>query len=1322
MNNNQLIEIKQAANDAWLGIFAKEHTLFNPLENIPPVYRNDPHLYFTYLMSRPEYFSFICKELLNITIYPFQSVILNEVWNHQFPMLVASRGASKCLHYDTLILTNKGIKKIGDIVNSEGKVYFGDLKVYSESGWQKVEYGWCNGVKDTVIIELKNGLEVECTLNHPLRKGTKDKSVWCNAEDLKIGDCIKLLAPDSFNETSSYTEEYAFSLSTMFESQTEFPESVYNFSKETLRIYVESLGVVNKKFRKISHFSKKMIKELQVLAFWATGKKTKSTYSEGAYHLYIYDNPAKYSSIESIKPSRTKTYDLHLYEDHSFLSNGMVSHNSYTLALYALLRAILLPGRKIIIVGSVFRQSKVIFNYLTKMYQNAPLLRDSNPGKGPKMYPDRCELQIGDSLITALPIGSGDTIRGYRSNDTLSDEFSSQSAEIFETVIAGFSSVSQDPVKNTQEAAALAFLKSINQPTNIVKKDEFNKDNQIVLTGSAYYYFNHFAQYWEKWRSIIYSRGNEEKLNEIFKGEIPLGFDWKDYSIIRIPYQLLPVGFMSDANIARSKATMTSGIFEMEFAACQTPDTEIVTKKGIKNIINIEIGDEVLTHKNRFKKVTKKTCRPYIGKLVELDLYGYYKNIKFTPEHPFFKNQDFIEINEIEDNVEYCPNYELSNLQEIDLRDFTENYIEVQDKIYPKSGNSKHTNEDRKSVLRLYDSGLTQKQISDKLNLKYNTVFHIVKSRNHVTKSSIYKKIKLDYNLGLIIGYYASEGSTGSDGKITSFSLDGHQDLNLKYFIDELSLAIEKTIGIKPKLYNHHKDNTCNVTINSRIFVDFIKSICPGLCYSKIIKHEILFSNEDFMRGFIVGMFNGDGHKRDFVAKLSLTNSSLVNQVKMVLEYFGIVSSFCVKSGKEDQKFPNGIYNTRDIYRIDIHKEFYKKFLNVFYNQDYIFRIKNKHKNIFNKDFNINYKIRKKEYIDYDGMVYNLEVEDDNSYSLPCATVHNCFSKDSNGFFKASSIENATANKENNIILPSSAPEPIIFEPKVKGDPGKQYVFGVDPASEVDNFSIVIIEIGPDHNKIVYCWTTNAKKFKRKLQKGLIDNKDYYGFTCRKIRDLMKDFNCVHLAIDAQGGGKAVYEAFHDDKSIEDGELPLWEIIESDKKKDSDGEAGLHIVQLAQFSNYEYLSSANHNLKKDIEDKTLLFPRYSAALLTFENAMSGIDEEDLEDTSIYDTLEDCIIEVQELKSELAQIVVTNTVSGRERWDTPETKISGSKKGRARKDRYSALLMANAAARKFMRGENNDKDLNLQYTKTQDKTLSFIGPKWATDPLSELYND
>lgn len=52
------------------------------------------------------------------------------------------------------------------------------------------------------------------------------------------------------------------------------------------------------------------------------------------------------------------------------------------------------------------------------------------------------------------------------------------------------------------------------------------------------------------------------------------------------------------------------------------------------------------------------------------------------------------------------------------------------------------------------------------------------------------------------------------------------------------------------------------------------------------------------------------------------------------------------------------------------------------------------------------------------------------------------------------------------------------------------------------------------------------------------------------------------------------------------------------------------------------------------------------------------------------------MEIQELKDELASIIHTNTTGGRDHWDTPEIKLPGNKKGRLRKDRYSALLIAN----------------------------------------------
>jgi len=38
------------------------------------------------------------------------------------------------------------------------------------------------------------------------------------------------------------------------------------------------------------------------------------------------------------------------------------------------------------------------------------------------------------------------------------------------------------------------------------------------LSGTAFYDFNHFAEYWKKWKSIIKSKGDLKKLQEVFWG------------------------------------------------------------------------------------------------------------------------------------------------------------------------------------------------------------------------------------------------------------------------------------------------------------------------------------------------------------------------------------------------------------------------------------------------------------------------------------------------------------------------------------------------------------------------------------------------------------------------------------------------------------------------------------------------------------------------------------------------------------------------------------------------------------------------------------
>ena len=260
---------------------------------------------------------------------------------------------------------------------------------------------------------------------------------------------------------------------------------------------------------------------------------------------------------------------------------------SFMLSLYALLRALLLPQRKVVIVGAAFRQSKVLFEYMETIWRNAPILRDicSNTS-GPRRDVDRCVMRINDSTVTCLPLGDGQKIRGQRANDIISDEFASIPRDIFENVVAGFAAVSADPIDNVKRLAAEKRAKDLGVTLKKEDTQQNNKvkirDNQIILSGTAYYDFNHFADYWKKWRQIIKSRGRENRLREVFGGEeVPKDFDWTQYSIIRIPYELLPEGFMDAAQVARSKATVHAGIYQMEFGACFTRDSQGFFKRSL---------------------------------------------------------------------------------------------------------------------------------------------------------------------------------------------------------------------------------------------------------------------------------------------------------------------------------------------------------------------------------------------------------------------------------------------------------------------------------------------------------------------------------------------------------------------------------------------------------------------------------------------------------------------------------------------------------------------------------------------------------------------
>jgi hypothetical protein len=260
--------------------------------------------------------------------------------------------------------------------------------------------------------------------------------------------------------------------------------------------------------------------------------------------------------------------------------------------VYAVLRLLFTQGCRVAMIGGGFRHSKVLFDYAERTWANAVMLRDllssskgyKNKANGPYKEVDRCDLIIGQSMASAFPIGhDGSKIRGQRAQYILADEFKDVNEEIFNNVVFGFAAVSADPVRAAREHRHSRILQAMDLWD---KSDQENADrkadsNQVVLAGTADYAFGHFAKTYRLYRNIIYSRGNEHRLKELFGGTIPPGLNWKDYAVIRLPATLLPPRYMDAKIIGAAKAKLTRSQYLREYDSVFPDDSDGFFKRTL---------------------------------------------------------------------------------------------------------------------------------------------------------------------------------------------------------------------------------------------------------------------------------------------------------------------------------------------------------------------------------------------------------------------------------------------------------------------------------------------------------------------------------------------------------------------------------------------------------------------------------------------------------------------------------------------------------------------------------------------------------------------
>lgn len=237
---------------------------------------------------------------------------------------------------------------------------------------------------------------------------------------------------------------------------------------------------------------------------------------------------------------------------------------TFTLGTLAALSALLYPGNRIGLIGPVFRQSKMIFSEVEKLYDQSPILREACVKK-PTRGSDICYLKfksIGGktpSYIEALPLGNdGGKIRGSRFYLILVDELAQVPDQTLDLVLRPMGATALAPMERVRRIEEQNKLISAGLATAADFEEE--KVNKMVMTSSGYYKFNHM---WRRMKDHWRMTDLAEKNNEI-----------SQYAVWQVPYWDLPEGFLDINNIAAAKRIMSSSEYSMEYEAAMISDSE----------------------------------------------------------------------------------------------------------------------------------------------------------------------------------------------------------------------------------------------------------------------------------------------------------------------------------------------------------------------------------------------------------------------------------------------------------------------------------------------------------------------------------------------------------------------------------------------------------------------------------------------------------------------------------------------------------------------------------------------------------------------------
>lgn len=392
---------------------------------------------------------------------------------------------------------------------------------------------------------------------------------------------------------------------------------------------------------------------------------------------------------------------------------------------------------------------------------------------------------------------------------------------------------------------------------------------------------------------------------------------------------------------------------------CVKPETLIQTNKGLKRIDQLKIGDLVLTHKGRYREITEIYTRPYDGPMIKIISMGYSSvPIITTPDHPIW-SASRKSVGKKYRTVSTTGKHRLGMTKGFNVPQFISAYkIEHADSI----------------LMPVFNPELIPIPV-----LSFKT--HYI--------SNLPARLELTPELLEFFGFYISEGSSWK--KEVKISLHEKETV----FADRVVQIVYKYFGAKAQIKPHGKKGI-KVRFCATHLVPYLKEIFGGRANEKRAPWEWLCLPEEYLIGLLRGIWYGDGSRSGGVYTYGTVSLELCRFVYFSLFRFGIAS--CIQEA-EEKTGKDGVHHQKAYFIRVGNGIFYNK-MNELFPDLQIKRVPKGSNLTWCDGSAIGFNVKSVSEEQYRGHVYNLEVEEDNSYVLEWGTVHNCFPRDNSAFSK----------------------------------------------------------------------------------------------------------------------------------------------------------------------------------------------------------------------------------------------------------------------------------------------------------------------------------